>query len=573
MKYTTRTTLLIFLITIFLFFSKAAFGKEVELRYSQKDIYNYFSGIVSLNQDFTTRGFNHLNKVQYLKDIHSNYNLQFIRTLILLEKFEQAFSFSKSIWTENDEVFEVDLLLGIESFINKDYLSAEKYFVRLNKISKHNLIFDDFFGNLLISWVKASENKQKDSFKFFNKIPERFKSIKKVQSIFLNCYFKNPNTKSIYENLVFSEKNDYSRYNFFLANYLIYNNEKKEAEKIIIKSRKVNNSNLLIKQAENFIQTGKIKNIKNFYDCSDPRDSIAEIFYIIANMYSTQENYMLSNFYLRISLFLNNKFTPNKALLAENFLLQKQFENSKKIYKSVKLIGAIYSWHASTSLAMILSNKSGKKSAVEYLEKEFASLSNPNFEHYYGLANFFKDNEYYEKSVKYYSLALKKIDQKNNKLVSKILDRRGTSYERMGDWSKAEMDLMESLKILPDQPHVLNYLAYSWIEKGVNFDKALEMLKRATKLRKNDGYILDSLGWAYFAKKNYVNAEKFLQQAVKLLPLDPIINDHYADALWMLNKNIQARYLWKQVLSMNNVEKELKEKIGKKLIYGITKKL
>ena len=222
---------------------------------------------------------------------------------------------------------------------------------------------------------------------------------------------------------------------------------------------------------------------------------------------------------------------------------------------------------------MILSNKSGKKSAVEYLEKEFASLSNPNFEHYYGLANFFKDNEYYEKSVKYYSLALKKIDQKNNKLVSKILDRRGTSYERMGDWSKAEMDLMESLKILPDQPHVLNYLAYSWIEKGVNFDKALEMLKRATKLRKNDGYILDSLGWAYFAKKNYVNAEKFLQQAVKLLPLYPIINDHYEDALWMLNKNIQARYLWKQVLSMNNVEKELKEKIGKKLIYGITKKL
>ena len=91
MKYTTRTTLLIFLITIFLFFSKAAFGKEVELRYSQKDIYNYFSGIVSLNQDFTTRGFNHLNKVQYLKDIHSNYNLQFIRTLILLEKFDFLF--------------------------------------------------------------------------------------------------------------------------------------------------------------------------------------------------------------------------------------------------------------------------------------------------------------------------------------------------------------------------------------------------------------------------------------------------------------------------------------------------
>ena len=143
----------------------------------------------------------------------------------------------------------------------------------------------------------------------------------------------------------------------------------------------------------------------------------------------------------------------------------------------------------------------------------------------------------------------------------------------MGDWNKAEMDLMESLKILPDQPHVLNYLAYSWIEKGVNFDKALEMLKRATKLRKNDGYILDSLGWAYFAKKNYVNAEKFLQQAVKLLPLDPIINDHYADALWMLNKNIQARYVWQHVLNLKDTEQELKDNINRKLIFGINSEL
>jgi tetratricopeptide (TPR) repeat protein len=206
------------------------------------------------------------------------------------------------------------------------------------------------------------------------------------------------------------------------------------------------------------------------------------------------------------------------------------------------------------------------------LEKEFNLLSNPNFEHYYELANFYKDNEYYEKSIKYYSLALNKI-KKDHLLVPKILDRRGTSYERLGDWANAEKDLIESLKILPEQAHVLNYLAYSWIDKGINLDKGLEMLKKANEIKKEDGYIIDSLGWAYYAKKNYIDAERFLQRAVELIPFDPIINDHYADVLWMLNKNIQARYFWKHVLKLEGTEQKLKDIVNKKLIFGIVKKI
>ena len=132
---------------------------------------------------------------------------------------------------------------------------------------------------------------------------------------------------------------------------------------------------------------------------------------------------------------------------------------------------------------------------------------------------------------------------------------------------------MESLKLLPAQTHVLNYLAYSWIDKGINLDKGLEMLKKATELRKNDGYIIDSLGWAYYAKKNYVEAEFFLRRAVELLPTDPIINDHYADTLWMLDKDIQARYFWKYILNLKNANQELKDSVSKKLIFGINNKL
>ena len=98
------------------------------------------------------------------------------------------------------------------------------------------------------------------------------------------------------------------------------------------------------------------------------------------------------------------------------------------------------------------------------------------------------------------------------------------------------------------------------------------MLKKALKLSVNDGYIIDSIGWAYYAKKDYTDAEIFLQQAVELLPLDPVINDHYADALWMLNKNIQARYIWNYVLKLEDTEQKLKDIVNKKLIFGVDKK-
>ena len=571
MRYFIKNIYFILLLITILFLDTETFGKDSKVKYSRNNISNYLSGIVSVNQDYTNAAFKYLNKVQSLKNDHSNFNVQFIRTLILLEKFEQAFAFSKDVWLEDEYFFETDLLLGLEFFIKKDYLNAEKHFERLNKISRYNLLFDDFLGNILIAWIKASENNKEDSFKFLDKVPERYHNLKKIQNSFLQCYFDTSKTQIAFEQLMNNEDSDFSRYNFFFANYLLFKNKNIEAEKVINLSRKTHKSNLLIKQTENFILTGNSKKIKNLFNCKNPVDVIAEIFYVIANIYSTEKNYQLSNFYLKISFFLNNKFTPNKTLLAENFFYQQKYELSKKIYNSLKSIGPVYSWYASINLAIILSDIEDKEYAVFDLEDEFNLLLNPDLEHNYELANFFKDREYYQESIKYYSLALQNIKQ-NHFLFSKILDRRGTSYERLGDWDNAEKDLKESLRILPDQPHVLNYLGYSWIDRGINIDKALEMIIRANELKKNDGYITDSLGWAFYVKKNYLDAEKFLQRAVEILPLDPIINDHYADTLWMLNKHIQARYFWKHVLGLDTVEQKLKDNVSKKLIFGIANK-
>ena len=139
----------------------------------------------------------------------------------------------------------------------------------------------------------------------------------------------------------------------------------------------------------------------------------------------------------------------------------------------------------------------------------------------------------------------------------------------MGKYKKADKDLLYSLKIYPDDAYVLNYLAYSWLERDFKINQAIEMLEKAYSFKNNDPYIIDSIGWAYYLVDEYLKAEKFLKRAVELMPDDPIVNDHYGDILWKLNRKIQARYFWANVLNMDDAEEEMIEKINIKMIQGL----
>ena len=183
-----------------------------------------------------------------------------------------------------------------------------------------------------------------------------------------------------------------------------------------------------------------------------------------------------------------------------------------------------------------------------------------------------KNNKKFDESIKYYTIALQKISTEHV-LYPEITDGRGIAFERVGKWKDAEKDLLESLKARPDQAYVINYLAYSWIEKGIKIKQSLELLEKANSLKKDDGYITDSLGWALFKLKEYGKAKKYLQKAVKLMPSDPVVNDHYGDSLWMTGKKIQARYYWNYVIQLEETEADLKKNIEKKILFGLTEKL
>ena len=186
------------------------------------------------------------------------------------------------------------------------------------------------------------------------------------------------------------------------------------------------------------------------------------------------------------------------------------------------------------------------------------------------VGNFFKRAQDYETAIKFYTKVLNLLNT-NSDSLSDILYRRGGSYERIGDFENSDKDLIESLSINPNNAYVLNYLAYSWLERDYKINEAIKMLEKAYATESEDPYIIDSIGWAYFLIGNYIKAEKFLKKAVQLMPMDPIVNDHYGDILWKLGRKIQARYFWSSVLTFEDTEEEMKDKIEYKLISGLKK--
>ena len=255
-------------------------------------------------------------------------------------------------------------------------------------------------------------------------------------------------------------------------------------------------------------------------------------------------------------------------MLAENFYKIDNFKIAKKIYTNLSKYGKAYDWYSSKQIARILIKENNKSEALQLLKKSYNNQINREIYETFDYAEFLKNNEKFKESIPFYTKIINQIS-KEHPLYTEATDGRGVAYERIGEWKKAEEDLLASLEVDPDQAYVINYLAYSWIEQGIKINKSLTMLEKANKLRSNDPYITDSLGWALFKLKRYKEAKDYLQLAVRLLPADPIVNDHYGDVLWKNGNKIQARYYWNYVLSLEKTEDNQKKIIEKKLIKGL----
>ena len=547
---------------IFIGIFNSSYSKVSEFNYDAKSISNYFSGLIYFDDLDYSKSEKVFKKLDNFEEKSTKYSSKFIHSLIHLGKYNEAYKYSKKLEKKNIANFESNLFLGLYEFKEENYLKSKFYFDKLENNFSHQLIFD-ILKTSLNSWTELAQSKEKEKIKLIDMSNPGYKNIVSIQKVFAHCYIGSVDTEQNFKKIIENEKSNFSRYSFFFANYLLNNNKRTESVEFINLASKKYPGNLLINQFKKNLNNKEKNKIK--FDCTNSSDVMGEIFYIFANALSSQRDYKLSNFYISLSKFLNPNFLSYDALLAENFFDLKKMNSAKEIYKRISKLGSTYKWYAAKKISVIMDEED--KDSVNFLSKSYREIE-PNVYEVFDFANFLRGKEDYEKSIELYSDLLLKIN-KNHELYPKILERRGMAYERSDKWHLAEKDLLNSLEAFPKEAYVMNYLAYSWVEKNKNIEKALGMLREANQIRKHDGYITDSLGWALYKLKNFPEAQKYLEKAIILMPQDPVVNDHFADCLWMNNYKIQARYYWNNVLSLEKADKELKEKVERKLLFGL----
>ena len=550
---------------IFLFYQSPLYSKSTTLNdFNSRYLSNYFSGIVAYNNQDNVEALRFFKTSKFLIKQHDPYLKKYIYSMVLDGNVKHATNeIKENLTTNNSKFFEAHLILAIDSLKKKNFEKSKDHLKK-----SYKFINNDRIKLIIVQTLKEYLYVFQE-----NKIPnekKEFGNFSFINEVFQRCYLNDKGTKTHFDILVNQDNDEnYSRYIFFYINYLI-ENEKFDQAKNITDDLDYINSSLLVSQGKKWIEDLETENFKKIFSCKNSNDIISELFFLIANLYSSQNDYEQSNFYLNISHHLNPKFIFNLSLLAENYYLNEDYSNTLKILKNFNKKDDFYYWFKLKKEAQIISKTKNTTESLNFINSEFKKIKNPSIKIIFDIANFNKNAKKYKEAIKYYDQIILRIDF-NSSFYSEILYRRGGSYERLGDYNNSDIDLLKALEINPDDAYILNYLAYSWLERKYKIKTSLQMLEKAYKAKSNDPYIIDSIGWAYYLVEDYVKAENFLKRAVELMPEDPIVNDHYADILWKLNRKIQARYFWQNVLNLKETEEEMKKVIENKLIEGLIK--
>ena len=551
----------IFFIIVTLLYQSTAYSKATDnYEFNHKYLSSYLSALLSYDNQNNDLALKYFNSSKNLLNEHDQFLKKYVFSLVAdgqISKAIKYIQYSKN--KNNSNFFEVKLLLVLDSLNKKNFVKTSKLLTNLKAFQQNDtyefIIYETLksYNKLFLDGIIESPN-------------QNFGKISLITTAFQNCYLNLNKTNSHFINLINSAEGNYSRYLFFYLTKLIENKDYDSAIQIASTIDPLT-SDLLIAQTKKWIDQSNFKKFKKHFSCKQEADILAEFFFLISNLYSSQGEYKKSNFFLNISNYLNPKFYFNLSLLAENYFVDSNFDLAKKVLEKFDEEDEIYNWYKIKKKAQIIAKQKNENQSLKFVEKKLLEFKNPSTRIIFDMANMYKNYKKYEKAIEYYSIVLSQIEE-NSEAYADILYRRGGSYERLGQYQKSDSDLLLSLEIIPEDPYVINYLAYSWLERNYKIQEAIQMLERAYEQKKSDPYIIDSIGWGYYLNGDYAKAEKYLKQAIQLMPNDPIVNDHYGDILWKLDRKLQARYFWESVLNFKTTEDDMKKNILKKLLKG-----
>lgn len=308
-------------------------------------------------------------------------------------------------------------------------------------------------------------------------------------------------------------------------------------------------------------------NAKNRPQLTSLRDGTAETLFDVACVAARQNQREQALALGLLGLYLKPDFPALQIVVAELMESVDRLADANRIYLKINRTSSL-AWIARISAARnldLLDRFDQSEAMLRAMAKERPGAPEPLIQ----LGDELRGRDRFAEAVQIYDDAAERIgtlDQSHWRL----LYARGIALERTKAWDRAESDFLKALELQQDQPYVLNYLGYSWVEQGKNLPRAEEMITRAVELRPNDGYIVDSLGWVLYRLGRYDVAVEKLERAVELKPEDPVINDHLGDAYWAVGRQREARFQWQASL-VRDPEPELRATIERKLSEGLVR--
>jgi tetratricopeptide (TPR) repeat protein len=301
-------------------------------------------------------------------------------------------------------------------------------------------------------------------------------------------------------------------------------------------------------------------------DIASAADGAAQALFDLAGAFRQRNARELGLVFGRLALHLKADFPATQILLGDILEGSERPEEANKVYAAINPASPFY-WSARVRMALNFDDLDQPEQAITHL-RELAAERPHEAEPMITLGNILRGRDRFEEAVPVYDEAIARIGTLVNRHWS-LLYARGMALERSKQWSRAEKDFLKALEFEPEQPYVLNYLGYSWVDQGLYLERAMGMIEKAVSLRPNDGYIVDSLGWAHYRLGNVERAVVELERAIELRPEDPIINDHLGDAYWRIGRQREARFQWHRSLGLDP-EDDLIAKIERKIETGLT---
>jgi tetratricopeptide (TPR) repeat protein len=447
-------------------------------------------------------------------------------------------------------------LLGLKEFTLGRNAKALEHFKKIDATP-----LDELTASLLIAWTHAAQKNPKTAMSALDRLgkTEYFTIFRDFHGALIADLLAQPARADAFYKKAFEQAGTSNRVIQAYGNFLERNSKKEQARTLYRDYLAAHEDQPVIAEILKNLEAGR----KPERFIPDARTGLAETMFSIAGWLNDEQTIDAALVYVQLALFLKKDFPSAQMLLGDIYEATARNDKAIEAYDQIPKSTVLYE-KAAIEIAVNLHQLDRAEEALDKIETVL-QVSPKSYDALITKADFLRDAKRFLEAADAYSKAIALISEPDRNHAT-LFYFRGIAYERAGLWDKAEVDFRKSLALSPDQANVLNYLGYSMIEKRINIPEAMDMIRKAVELKPNDGYIVDSLGWAHYHMGEYEEAAKHLERAVELRPEDPIINDHLGDAYWRSGRRLEARFLWQhakdnkpEAADLARIEKKLKE--------------